>query len=475
MEKMLKIARVLKVRQCARVAGISAVVLLGATSIAHGAGVNVWWPTNNVSVSGSQPFKAVLDGKDIKNYMMFWQVDGGQYNWMADNTTDYPHKEAQVDLTNWNWHGTGPYNLTFIAQKLNGQEIARTSINIYVGSPAPTPAPAPIPTPTPTPAPTTTSTPTSTSNPTTTITVASAPLPPAPLNSSDPLSGKNFYVDPNSPAGAQAKMWSTSWPYGASLMQKIAVEPTAKWFGGWNSNVQGDVAALVSAAADANSLPVLIAYNIPFRDCGGYSAGGATTPEAYRSWIQSFAAGIGSREAVVILEPDGLASMDCLSATDQVTRLSLLSQAVYTLKLNSKTLVYIDAGNAHWISASQMADRLWSAGIGEADGFALNTSNFITTSDNTAFGNTLSSMVGNKHFVIDTSRNGLGPTSDYQWCNPSGRALGAKPTANTGNAQTDAFLWLKVPGESDGNCNGGPSAGVFWPDYAVGLSERAAY
>ena len=82
-------------------------------------------------------------------------------------------------------------------------------------------------------------------------------------------------------------------------------------------------------------------------------------------------------------------------------------------------------------------------------------------------------MLGNKPFVIDTSRNGKG--SNGEWCNPSGRALGASPTANTGDPLVDAFFWLKAPGESDGACNGGPGAGTFWPEYALGLAQRAAY
>jgi len=76
--------------------------------------------------------------------------------------------------------------------------------------------------------------------------------------------------------------------------------------------------------------------------------------------------------------------------------------------------------------------------------------------------------------VIDTSRNGLGPTADNQWCNPAGRALGARPTTATGDPLVDAYLWIKSPGESDGACNGAPAAGVWWADYALGLAQRSA-
>ena len=36
----------------------------------------------------------------------------------------------------------------------------------------------------------------------------------------------------------------------------------------------------------------------------------------------------------------------------------------------------------------------------------------------------LAGLVGGKHFIVDTSRNGLGQTPDSQWCNPSRGALG---------------------------------------------------
>ena len=103
---------------------------------------------------------------------------------------------------------------------------------------------------------------------------------------------------------------------------------------------------------------------------------------------------------------------------------------------------------------------------------ALNVSNFYLTSENATYGAQVSALVGGKHFVIDTGRNGLGPTTDGQWCNPAGRAIGARPTTATGNALIDAFLWIKTPGESDGSCNGAPGAGTWMPEFALGLAQR---
>jgi hypothetical protein len=291
--------------------------------------------------------------------------------------------------------------------------------------------------------------------------------------SSNPFAYRNFYIDPNSSARAQATAWRASRPADAAQMDKIAGQPIADWYGDWVANVETSVRARVDTIAAAGALPVLVAYNIPQRDCGSYSAGGANNPDGYRAWIQSFSAGIGGRRAVVILEPDAVPQADCLSATDRATRFSLLNEAVGVLRASSQVAVYIDAGNAHWVSAAETATRLQSSGIAQATGFSINVSNFYTTAESITFGNDLASRVGNKHYLIDTSRNGLGHNGE--WCNPAGRALGDRPTAATGSALVDAFFWVKRVGESDGTCNGGPSAGTWWPEYALGLAQRAAY
>ncbi|MBA3670963.1 MAG: glycoside hydrolase family 6 protein, partial [Gemmatimonadaceae bacterium] len=122
---------------------------------------------------------------------------------------------------------------------------------------------------------------------------------------------------------------------------------------------------------------------------------------------------------------------------------------------------------------TDMADRLRKSGIDGADGFALNVSNFQANSVLMTYGDALSRLVGGKHYVIDTSRNGRGGAARREWCNPPGQALGTLPTTDTRRPLVDAFLWVKVPGQSDGTCNGGPRAGEWWPDYALGLSRAA--
>src|SRR5581483_5820819 len=251
-----------------------------------------------------------------------------------------------------------------------------------------------------------------------------------------------------SDAKRQADTWRRSRPQDAALMDRIARQPSARWFGEWIGNIQREVNQAVSTITATGALPVFVAYDIPNRDCGSYSAGGAGGADAYRRWISDFARGVAGRSAIVILEPDALAGMDCLSAPLRDERLSLLRGAVTSLKAQAAS-VYIDAGNARWQPAALIAARLQQAGIAMADGFSLNVSNFQATSLNVAYGEQVSRLTGGAHFIIDTSRNGIPTTDAGQWCNPRGRALGVVPTTNTGHPLIDAFLWIKQPGESD--------------------------
>ncbi len=360
----------------------------------------------------------------------------------------------------------------------------------------------------------------------------------------------------------------------ADLIMQMAKTPHAVWFtAGTPKSVMQDVRQIVKQAAGKGTVPVLVAYNIPFRDCAQYSAGGATTPAEYEAWIDGFAAGIGNEKAVVILEPDGLGIIpwydpfgdrdtwvtnpnyewcqpaEADPATAAAERFAMMNYAVQALKANPGTSVYLDATHSGWLGAGDAADRLIQAGVADADGFFLNVSNYqlnerlekygTWVSKCIAFGSHDSSWgkghtewcasqynpaspddfstwglsdqwyVENvesqtwwytpdvlKHFVIDTSRNGQGPwvpTTSYpdpqDWCNPPDRGLGYLPTADTGVALLDAYLWIKIPGESDGSCTRGlgpagttvdpewglidPPAGAWFPEMALDLVHYA--
>jgi endoglucanase len=297
----------------------------------------------------------------------------------------------------------------------------------------------------------------------------------------NPLAGQELYVNPANPAAVEARRLQARGDSGdAQLLARIADQPTAVWFADSSPQTQARVSALAAAAAAVRRTPVIVAYDIPARDCaGGYSPGGAASPGAYREWVTALADGIGTRPAVVILEPDAVpdALVGCLSAAAAQMRLALLAQAVAILERDSRVAVYIDAGNAAWIAQlRRLAAALRSAGIARAQGFALNVANFQSTTASIAYGERLSRLLHGAHFVIDTSRNGNGPdvnpADTPDWCDPPGRALGHAPSTSTGHPRVDAFLWVKTPGESDGSCRpGAPAAGEWWPQYALALAS----
>jgi endoglucanase len=111
--------------------------------------------------------------------------------------------------------------------------------------------------------------------------------------------------------------------------------------------------------------------------------------------------------------------------------------------------------------------------VREIRGFSLNVSNFNPTAAEESYGDSVGALLHGKHYVIDTSRNGVGAANT--WCNPPGQALGVPPTADTGNPLVDALLWIKPPVASDGTCNGGPPAGTFWLSYALSLAANARW
>ena len=389
-------------------------------------------------------------------------------------------------------------------------------------------------------------------------------------------SGTTFYVPkPNHGALEQiADLTSSGQKAEANLIKEMVETPHAIWFtGGTPKTVMQDVRNTVLRAADKGALPVLVAYNIPFRDCSQFSAGGAASVTDYEKWIDGFAAGIGNGRAVVILEPDGLGIIpwynpfgnrdswvsnpnyewcqpaEANPATAASDRFAMLNYAVHTLKAHPNVSVYLDGTHSGWLGAGDAADRLIQAGVNDADGFFLNVSNYIVNARLEKYGTWVAKCIafgsnpaswGNghtewcasqyfpanpgdfsswaltdqwyadnvesqtwwysesvlKHFVIDTSRNGQGPwtpTTSYpdpqDWCNPPDRGLGYRPTANTGVSLVDAYLWIKIPGESDGECTRGlgpggttvdpewgridPAAGAWFPEMALDLAHFA--
>jgi endoglucanase len=262
----------------------------------------------------------------------------------------------------------------------------------------------------------------------------------------------------------------------AVIRDKVASQPASRWMSNFNlSTVQSEVAGYVGAANAAGQIPQLTLYGIPNRDCGGASAGGAPDLSSYQTWITNISRGLGSQTVLILLEPDSIALQTCLSSSEIQARDAALHNATRTLKAaNPNAKVYLDGGHSTWNAAGVAASRLAAAGVADADGFYTNVSNFNSTGNEAAFGRqVLSALSGQgiqgKRQIIDTSRNG-GASGDWCGDDNTDRRIGQYPTTATGDANIDAYLWVKPPGEADG-CK--YAAGSFQPDLAYSLVSSA--
>ncbi|MFD2793872.1 glycoside hydrolase family 6 protein [Promicromonospora vindobonensis] len=277
----------------------------------------------------------------------------------------------------------------------------------------------------------------------------------------------DLYVDPTTQAYAA---WEAASGQDKELLGKIALTPQAYWVGDWADadQTREQVADYTGRAAAAGQTGILTVYAIPGRDCGNHSGGGVPESE-YARWVDTVASGIEGNP-IVILEPDALAQLgDCDGQGDRVGYLRYAATSL----AGAGARVYIDAGHSGWLGTGEAARRLELIGFRDAVGFALNTSNYQTTADTQAYAEQVSSQVGRRPYVIDTSRNGNG--SNGEWCNPRGRALGERPRVVEDGTGLDALLWVKLPGESDGACNGGPAAGQWWQEIALELAANASW
>ncbi|HEY6927771.1 MAG TPA: glycoside hydrolase family 6 protein [Steroidobacteraceae bacterium] len=204
----------------------------------------------------------------------------------------------------------------------------------------------------------------------------------------------------------------------AFVLFNTLAQPQAVWLtGGTPTEVAANVDTSLREAAAQRARAVFVIYNIPGRDCGGFSAGGAQTTPDYEAWIDAIATAVGDRRAIIILEPDGLANLpsDCgLDPTGQLTtdRFTQLSYAVNALESLPGTRVYLDAGNSHWQAVGTIASRLVRAGLDRTQGFSLNVSNYQPTEALIQYGTWIGQCIS---FANDSSQGGW-RLGHYDFC-----------------------------------------------------------
>ncbi|HEY6078484.1 MAG TPA: glycoside hydrolase family 6 protein [Polyangiaceae bacterium] len=276
-------------------------------------------------------------------------------------------------------------------------------------------------------------------------------------------SASKFFIPPPDPGAVKqiAQLLKARDLVNAAKVAAMVMTPQAVWLtGGSPAEVKASVKKTMKQAALEKRVPVLVAYNLPFRDCAQYSGGGALDTAAYEAWIDGFAAGLGTAKAVVILEPDGLGIIPynttiygeaewcqpVVTAEDGTTapapgaspeaRYEQLQYAIAALKSKAPgASVYLDGTHAGWLGVGEAAYRINKASHDPATGaalgstgFYLNTSNFQTTEQSVQFGTWVSMCTA---FATNAEEGGW-RLGNFSWCasqyNPAtGYALDYSP------------------------------------------------
>ncbi|GMG17018.1 unnamed protein product [Phytophthora fragariaefolia] len=284
----------------------------------------------------------------------------------------------------------------------------------------------------------------------------------------------------------------TTYPGLKDKIELIAKQQVAQWY----TDRVPDIPALAKSVvlpvcSDANQdtiPPTVVVYGLPQKDCAhGFStAGSNTNNDAYRAFLQQLADAAGNQEIVYVLEPDAiglLADGGCGSAKGYAENLVV---AMDILSQNPNAEMYLDVG--YWTLSDDDQAAAVAKIVHAVDptckckGISLNTSNYRS---NVKMATTCERFIkasGRPYkCIVDTSRNFVSPLSD-EWCNANWAGIGELPTANTGSEYVNRYVWVKPPGESDGECTGqsdrslpGPDASVFFPEHFIQLWNNGVF
>ncbi|CAI5738175.1 unnamed protein product [Hyaloperonospora brassicae] len=213
-----------------------------------------------------------------------------------------------------------------------------------------------------------------------------------------------------------------------------------------------------------------VVYGIPNKDCNaGFSSSGSVKNAAdYVKFLSELTTAVGDRKVLYVVEPDsvGLLAEDngCGVGAGYLENLKV---AVKALSANKNAELYVDVG--YWTLENDAQLKNVVAAMKELvaeaklKGIAINTSNYRSNGQMEKLCTKFQTAMGSAKMtcIIDTSRNFNEP-STTDWCNVKEGGIGYPPTSETNITSIDYFMWLKVAGESDGTCLGGPDAGKFF-------------
>lgn len=217
---------------------------------------------------------------------------------------------------------------------------------------------------------------------------------------------------------------------------------------------------------------------------------GSWNQSSYRTWIDNFAAGIGSSRVALVLQPD----LPFATSASRVP-LQLVAYAARRFDALPHTTVYVAGGVHYWPSFNGAVSMLEQAGVQYARGFALDSTENDATGPEIEYCVRLAQALAadgypDKHFVINTAENGSGflggdvPSPDVcrNRFDTQCVTLGIPPTthvasprwhlpgsdAGLASKNVDAYLWVGRPWLSGTN-------GAVEPQTALALAASTAW
>ncbi|KAG0155435.1 1, 4-beta cellobiohydrolase [Penicillium digitatum] len=355
--------------------------------------------------------------------------------------------------------------------------------------------------------------------------------------SGNPFSGHQFYVNPYYASKVSASAMPSMTGAAKAAASAAAEVPSFYWLDTADKVPKmGELLADIRAQNKAGASPPIagqfVVYDLPDRDCAALASngefsianGGVANYKAYIDAIREVLVEYSDVQTILVVEPDSLANLvtnmavpKCAGAHNAY--LECTDYAVTQLNL-ANVAMYLDAGHAGWLGwpanlspAATLYANVYNAAKKPASlrGLVTNVSNYngwsLTTCPSYTSGNAncdekkyinalaplLKSAGWDAHFITDTGRNGVQPTSQNawgDWCNVKGTGFGVRPTTDTGDALADAFVWVKPGGESDGTSDSSatrydahcrysdalqpaPEAGAWFQAYFAQLVENA--
>ena len=327
----------------------------------------------------------------------------------------------------------------------------------------------------------------------------------------------------------------------ANSQTAIWLDTIAAITGGGTTGRTGLQQQLTNAAAQGTtatpSLVEIVIYDLPGRDCAALASNGeipatsAGLTEYESQYIDPIASILNQFASspirvVAIIEPDSLPNVVTNQSKSACATATPYYESGTTYALNKLHAIpnvynYMDIAHSAWLgwpnnmsatpAVYNTVVKNTTAGYASIDGFISDTANYTPTQEplltnptlsvggqpvdsatfyqfnptfdeltyDTQMYNTLvaAGFPASKKFLIDTSRNGWGPThpttitqaSDVNtyvadnkidkrpfrgdWCNQNNAGIGARPTDQPFGASSPilAFVWIKPPGESDGD------------------------